>query len=157
MTEASTPYAILEKLGIELPGVPKALANYVVAVREGGLLYVSGQGPSDAGGWKTGKVGAEVSIEQGYEHARLVGINLLAVIEQELGSLDKVKRVVKMLGMVNATPDFMVHFQVINGCSDLMVEVFGEAVGKHARSAVGVGSLPGNISVEIELVVAIAE
>jgi enamine deaminase RidA (YjgF/YER057c/UK114 family) len=157
LTLTPNPYEVLADLGIALPKVPEAVANYAIAVREGALLYVSGQGPSDASGWKTGKVGSEVSIEQGYEHARLVAINLLAAVEKELGSLEKVRRIVKVFGMVNAIPEFMVHFQVINGCSDLLVKVFGDEVGKHARSAVGVASLPGNISVEIEMIVAIAE
>jgi enamine deaminase RidA (YjgF/YER057c/UK114 family) len=124
-------------------------------VREGNILYLSGQGPRDADGtMRSGKVGAEIGIDQAYADARLTGINLLAVMQEALGDLSRVKRIVKLLGMVNATPDFADHPSVINGCSDLLIEVFGEA-GQHARSAVGFGSLPGNITVEIEAIIAL--
>lgn len=158
-TTASSPIASpserLSALGITLPPSPPPIANFVAHVREGNLLYLSGQGPREADGrMRTGKVGADVNVEQAYADARLTGINLLAVLQDALGDLSRVKRVVKLLGMVNATPDFGDHPKVINGCSDLLVEVFGEA-GQHARSAVGFGSLPGNITVEIEAIVAL--
>ena len=138
----------LRQLGLELPKPGAPVANYVNAVRSGNLLFLAGKGP----GAVKGKLGREFTAEQGYQHARAVGIALLAVIKAELGSLDHVKRVVKVLGMVNAVPEFTDHPKVINGCSDLFVEVFGER-GKHARSAVGMGSLPMGIPVEIECIV----
>ena len=147
--------ARLKSLGIELPKSPSPLANYVPFVITGNLLYLSGQGPREAdGSFHTGKVGQEVTIEQTYQDARLTGLNLLAVMQGALGELDRIERVVKLLGMVNGTPDFLEHPQVINGCSDLMVEVFEEK-GRHARSAVGMGSLPNNITVEVEAIVEI--
>ena len=145
--------AKLQELGLTLPAVPGPAGNYVHAVRTGNLLYLSGKGPfSEDGSRATGKVGADVSVEDAYKHARSVGLTLIAVMKQELGSIDKVKRVVKVLGMVNGAPDFGQQPAVINGCSDLFVEVFGDA-GRHARSAVGMGSLPGQITVEIEVIV----
>lgn len=154
---ASTPYERLKELGIALPKPPSPIANFVTHVQEGSLLFLSGQGPQDANGrLHTGKVGLDVGAEEAYEHAKLTGINLLAVMQDALGDLSRVKRVVKLLGMVNAAPDFGEHPKVINGCSDLMMAVFGEA-GRHARSAVGFGSLPNNITVEIEAIVAIEE
>ena len=150
-----TPYERLQQLGLVLPARPQPIGNYVPCVREGSLLFLSGQGPRAAdGSMHTGKVGAEVTVEQAREHARLVGLGLLAAMEAELGDLGRVRRVVKLLGMVNAAPEFGEHPTVINGCSDLFVEVFGEA-GRHARSAVGMGSLPRGITVEIEAVVAV--
>ncbi len=144
----------LKKLGLDLGKVSSPVANYVNAVRTGNLLFLAGKGPRpDASGKRpAGKVGREYTAEQAYQHARTVGLDLLAVMRQELGSLDRVKRVVKVLGMVNAVPEFTDHPKVINGCSDLFVEVLGEA-GKHARSAVGMGSLPMGIPVEIECIV----
>ena len=144
----------LKKLGIDLGTVSAPVANYVNAVRTGNLLFLAGKGPrADAHGRRpVGKVGRDFTVEQAYQHARSVGMDLLAVMRQELGSLDKVKRVVKVLGMVNAVPEFTDHPKVINGCSDLFVEILGER-GRHARSAVGMGSLPGNISVEIEAII----
>ena len=142
------PEEKLKQLGIDLGTVSAPVGNYVNAVRTGNLLYLAGKGPGPV----KGKLGREFTIEQGYQHARAVGLALLAVMRQELGSLDKVKRVVKVLGMVNAMPEFTDHPKVINGCSDLFVEVLGEA-GKHARSAVGMGSLPMGIPVEIECIV----
>jgi enamine deaminase RidA (YjgF/YER057c/UK114 family) len=145
--------ARLVEKGIVLPAVTPPVANYVNAVRTGNLLFLAGKGPTKADGSQhTGKVGQDVSVEEAYKHARLVGLHLIAVMRHELGSLDKVRRVVKVLGMVNGTPEFEDQPKVINGCSDLFVEVFGER-GRHARSAVGMGSLPGNITVEIECIV----
>jgi enamine deaminase RidA (YjgF/YER057c/UK114 family) len=142
----------LAQLGIVLPEVPSPMANYVPSVQVNDLLYLSGQGPRI--GFREfahGKVGTDVTTDEAYQHARLVGIQLLAAAKAALGDLGRVKRVVKLLGMVNAAPDFKQHPQVINGCSDLFVEVFGE-LGRHARSAVGMGSLPNNITVEIEAI-----
>ncbi|WP_244480440.1 RidA family protein [Rhizobium sp. Root1220] len=155
-TPPGSPYDRLAALGIELPPPPPPIANFVTHVREGNFLYLSGQGPREADGLlHTGKVGAEIGIEDAYGHARLTGINLLAVMHEALGDLSRVKRIVKLLGMVNAVPFFTDHPSVINGCSDLFIGVFGEQVGQHARSAVGFGSLPGNITVEIEAIVAL--
>jgi enamine deaminase RidA (YjgF/YER057c/UK114 family) len=144
----------LKELGIELGSVSSPVANYVNAVRTGNLLYLAGKGgpPGPDGKRPKGKLGREFNVEQGYRHARDTGLEILAVIRSELGSLDRVKRVVKVLGMVNAVPEFEDHPKVINGCSDLLVQVFGER-GKHARSAVGMGSLPMQIPVEIEVIV----
>jgi len=152
-----TPEQKLKQLGIDLGTVSAPVANYVNAVRSGNLLFLAGKGPRvDAQGRRpAGKVGRDFTAEQAYQHARSVGLDLHAVMRQELGSLDKVKRVVKVLGMVNAVPEFTDHPQVINGCSDLFVEVLGDA-GRHARSAVGMGSLPMGIPVEIECVVEVA-
>jgi enamine deaminase RidA (YjgF/YER057c/UK114 family) len=145
----------LKQLGLELGAVSAPVANYVNAVRAGNLLFLAGKGPRAVDGKRPqGKVGREYTAEQAYEHARSVGMDLLAVMRAELGSLDRVKRVVKVLGMVNAVPEFQDHPKVVNGCSDLFVEVLGEA-GKHARSAVGMGSLPMGIPVEIECIVEI--
>ena len=144
----------LQELGIDLGTVSAPIANYVNAVRTGNLLFLAGKGPRPGkdGQRPRGKVGREYTVEQGYQHARSVGLDLIAVMRAELGSLDKVKRVVKVLGMVNAVPEFEDQPKVINGCSDLFVQVFGER-GKHARSAVGMGSLPQGIPVEIECIV----
>jgi enamine deaminase RidA (YjgF/YER057c/UK114 family) len=145
----------LRELGIELPTATNPMANYVNAVRTGNLLYLAGKGPGRPGEpLPTGKVGRDITIEQAYVHARETGLNLIAVMKSELGELDRVKRVVKVLGMVNATPEFGNQPEVINGCSDLFVEVFGDR-GRHARSAVGMGSLPRGIPVEIEVIVEI--
>jgi enamine deaminase RidA (YjgF/YER057c/UK114 family) len=147
--------ARLKQLGLTLPQVAATVANYVPYRIAGALLFLAGQGPRGPDGAAlTGKVGAEVSVEEGYNRARLVGLQLLSATRMALGSLDRVDTVVKMLCMVNAVPDFKDHPKVANGMSDLFVEVFGEA-GKHARSAVGMGSLPNQISVEIEGVLAI--
>jgi enamine deaminase RidA (YjgF/YER057c/UK114 family) len=143
----------LKELGITLPEVPEPMGNYVDAVQTGNLLYLSGKGPRKAeGGASTGKLGKDVTVDQGYQDARSVGLIMLAVMQKTLGNLDRVKRVAKLLGMVNAVPEFGDQPKVINGCSDLMVEVFGEK-GRHARSAVGMGSLPGQITVEIEAII----
>ena len=140
----------LTELGLELPTVPTPAANYVNAVRTGNLVFTSGTVPTTAeGDVPKGKVGADVTTEEAVEHARSVGLNLLAILKQEIGDLDRARRVVRLLGMVNAAPDFLEQSKVINGCSDLLADVFGE---KHARSAVGVGSLPFGITVEIEAI-----
>ena len=142
----------LKEQGIALPEAPKPIANYVPAVRTGNLLFVSGHGPYNDG--KTvlsGKCGKEVTIEEGYKAARNVALNCLASAKAALGDLNKVKRVVKLLGMVNCTEDFKDQPKVINGASDLLVEIFADA-GKHARSAVGMQSLPNGIPVEIEMI-----
>jgi enamine deaminase RidA (YjgF/YER057c/UK114 family) len=143
----------LKELGIELYTPAKPLGNYVKAVRTGNLLYLAGHGPTKADGSNiTGKVGKELTTEQGYEAAKQVGVAMLSTLKAELGDLNKVKRVVKVLGMVNCTEDFVDQPKVMNGFSDLMVAVFGEK-GKHARSAVGMYALPSNISVEVEIIV----
>jgi enamine deaminase RidA (YjgF/YER057c/UK114 family) len=143
----------LQELGIELPKATTPMGSYVNAVRTGNLLYMAGKGPGQPGKpLPVGKVGRDFSIEQAYGLARETGISILAAIQAELGDLDKVKRIVKVLGMVNGTAEYGSQPEVINGCSDLFVEVFGEA-GRHARSAVGVGSLPRGIPVEIEVIV----
>ena len=146
-----TPEQKLRQLGITLLPVTPPIANYVNAVRTGSLLFLAGKGPA---GGASGIVGKDITIEQAYQHARSTGLALIAVMKDELGSLERVKRIVKVLGMVNAVPGFGDQPKVINGCSDLFVEVFGER-GKHARSAVGMGSLPNNIPVEIECIVEI--
>jgi enamine deaminase RidA (YjgF/YER057c/UK114 family) len=147
--------ARLKQLGLVLPDVPSPVANYVPFRLAGNLLFLSGQGPRDEkGSMLTGKVGAEVSVEEAYRRARLIGLQLLSATQKALGSLDRVEAVLKVLGMVNAVPDFKDHPKVINGCSDLFVEVLGDA-GRHARSAVGMGSLPNQISVEIEAILAV--
>jgi enamine deaminase RidA (YjgF/YER057c/UK114 family) len=144
--------ARLKELKIELPPVPKPMGTYVHAVRTGNLLFLAGKGPYNPdGSVPKGKVGRDVPAEEAYKHARSVGLTLLAVMKEAVGSLDRIKRIVKVLGMVNAVPEFGDQPKVINGCSDLFVEVFGEK-GRHARSAVGMGSLPGGITVEIEAI-----
>ena len=143
----------LKEKGITLTEPSKPVANYVNAVRVGNLLFLAGKGPTKADGTLiTGKVGKDLTIEQGYEAARITAINHLSVLKAELGSLNKVKRIVKVLGMVNCTDDFKDQPKVINGYSDLMVEIFGDK-GKHARSAVGMNALPSNIAVEVEVIV----
>lgn len=145
----------LKQLGLVLPELGKPVANYLPYRLVGNVLYLAGQGPRDENGRQlTGKVGAEISVEEGYRRARLVGLGLLAAMRDALGSLDRVDFIVKLLGMVNAVPDFNDSPKVINGCSDLFVDVFGDA-GRHARSAVGNVMLPNQISVEIEGIVAI--
>ncbi|MEA1896262.1 MAG: RidA family protein [Bacteroidota bacterium] len=147
------PESKLRELNITLPEPPKPVANYVNGVRTGNLIFLAGKGPRRADGTEiTGKLGADLSIEEGYEGARLTAINQLAVLKEMLGDLNKVKRIVKVLGLVNSDPSFTEQPSVINGFSDLMVEVFGEK-GKHARAAIGVASLPRGQAVEIELIV----
>lgn len=151
------PEALLDSLGIVLRDQGTPVANYVHAVRTGNLIFLAGKGPKQANGENmVGKLGDSLTIEQGYQAAREVGINQLSVLKAELGNLNKVKRIVSVHGMVNAATDFMDHSKVINGYSDLMVAVFGDK-GKHARAAVGMGSLPGNMAVEVEMVVEVYE
>ncbi len=147
----------IKSLGIVLPSVPEPVANYVPAVITGNLLYTSGLGPAadSEGKVMTGRIGRNLTVDEGYEAARLTGINALSRIKGTLGDLDRIRRVVKLLVMVNCDYEFQDHPLVANGCSDLMVEIFGER-GHHARSAVGMGSLPHNMPVEIELIVEIA-
>lgn len=148
----------IAELGITLPESPQPIANYVPAVRTGNLLFVAGLGPAarEDGTTPSGKVGSDLTLEEGYDAARLVGINLLSRLKSALGDLDKVERIVKLLSMVNCAPDFNQQPQVANGCSDLLVEVFGDK-GRHARSAVGMSSLPNDIPVEIEMIVEIRD
>jgi enamine deaminase RidA (YjgF/YER057c/UK114 family) len=145
----------LQKLGLLLPKLPAPVGTFAPFILHGDLLFLSGQGPVlEDGSLARGKVGIDVSTAQAYEHARRVGMVLLSCMREALGSLDRVERIVKVLGMVNAAPDFSEHPKVINGCSDLFAEVFADR-GRHARSAVGLGSLPGGITVEIEAIVAV--
>lgn len=149
----ANPEARIAELGITLPSASAPVANYVNAVRTGNLVFLAGKGPRKPDGTNvTGKVGRELTVEEGYAAARLAGINQLAALKAEIGDLRRVRRVVKVLGLVNCEPSFTDHPRVINGFSDLMVEVFGDA-GRHARSAVGAPSLPGNIAVEVEMIV----
>ena len=141
----------INELGIELPDIPQAGGNYVHARRHGDTMYLSGKVTKTIG-----KLGDTVTVEEGYAAAREVGLYQLAVLRDALGSLDKVSGIIKVLGMVNAAPGFDKQPAVINGCSDLFVEVFGEA-GRHARSAVGMGSLPRQVCVEIEVIVAVTD
>ena len=151
------PEANLENLSITLREQGTPVANYVHGVQTGNLIFLAGKGPKQADGENiTGKLGADLTVEEGYAAARETGINQLSVLKEMLGNLNRVKCVVKVHGMVNAAPDFKDHSKVINGYSDLMVAVFGEN-GKHARAAVGMGSLPGNMAVEVEMVVEVWE
>ncbi|MCR9212816.1 MAG: RidA family protein [Proteobacteria bacterium] len=150
--------ARLAELNITLPKAPSPIGNYIGGVVTGNLLFMSGVGPrKPEGGAITGKVGADLTADEAYDAARLVGLNMLANMKSVIGDLDRVTKIVKVLGMVNAVPDFKEHPKVINGYSDLMVEVFGEKAGKAARSAVGMGSLPNQIAVEIEMIVEISD
>ena len=149
--------ARVAELNLEFPPAPKPGGTYSPIVQTGTTVYVSGHGPLLPDGTLiAGKVGADLTEEQGNAAARQVGLTMLATLKAQLGSLDRIKRVVKVLGMVNATPEFGRHPQVINGFSDLMVDIFGDA-GRAARSAVGMGSLPGNIAVEIEAILELSE
>jgi enamine deaminase RidA (YjgF/YER057c/UK114 family) len=151
-----SPDEKLAELGLELPNLPTPVANYVPFKRDGQVVYLSGQGPRRPDGtYPTGKVGRDVTVEDAYEHARQTALGLLAAAKAASGSLDKVE-ILKVFGMVNAVPDFADQPKVINGCSDLFVAVLGER-GRHARSAVGLGSLPNNMTVEIEAVIRIHE
>lgn len=149
--KAQTPEEKIKQLGLTIPEVSQPIANYVKWKQVGNLLYLAGSGPKIYG-----KVGADLSVEQGYQAARDTGMEIIAVLKAATGDLSRIKQFVKVLGMVNATPEFTAQPAVINGFSDLMVEVFGEK-GKHARSAVGVGSLPNNMAVEIEVIVELVE
>ena len=156
-TETYDPEARLVELGITLPEPPSPVANYVNGVQTGNLIFLAGKGPKRADGSELhGKLGAGVSIEEGYEGARLTAINQMAVLKSMLGNLDRVVRVVKVLGMVNSDPSFVEQPAVINGFSDLIVQVFGER-GRHARAAVGMASLPRGQAVEIEMIVEVRD
>ena len=148
----------LNQLGIKLPDAPPPVASYVPFVRTGNLLFLAGLGPADRpdGTSPTGKLGQDLTVEEGYEAARLTGINQLARLKGAIGDLDKVKQFVKLLSMVNSAPDFGDQPAVANGCSDLLVEVFGDK-GKHARSAVGMAALPDQIPIEIEMIVEVED
>ena len=147
------PEENITALGLSLPPAPPKGGVYKPVIIVGNLCYISGHGPYRAdGSYITGKLGEDLSLEQGKDAARQVGLALLATLKAELGSLNRIKRVIKMLGMVNSTPDFEDHPKVINGCSELFAQVWGEEAGIGARSAVGMGSLPGNIAVEIEVI-----
>jgi enamine deaminase RidA (YjgF/YER057c/UK114 family) len=149
----SKPETRIQELHLTLPSAPKPVAKYKTAVLVGNILYVSGHGPLKADGKMIqGRVGADMTLEQGKEAARVVGLAILSTVRHTIGSLDKVKRLVKTLGMVNSTAEFRDHPQVINGFSELMADVFGDEAGVGARSAVGMGSLPGNIAVEVECI-----
>jgi len=154
-TVPGDPERELARLGLTLPDPPPRAGLYEHAVYSAGHLYLSGKGPRRPDGTRpAGKVGADVSLAEAREHARITGLNLLATLKQELGAFDRVARIVKLLGLVNATPGFARHAEVIDGCSQLFIDVFG-ARGRHARSAFGVSSLPGNMTVEIEMIVEI--
>jgi enamine deaminase RidA (YjgF/YER057c/UK114 family) len=154
-TFAQTPEEKLAAAGITLPNLSAPVANYVNAVRTGNLLFLSGKGPSDqTGKYMIGKLGSNLTIEEGYAAARLTAINQLGVLKKELGDLSKIKRIVKVLGLVNSSSDFYDQPKVMNGFSDLMVLALGEK-GKHARSAIGTNTLPFNMAVEVELIVEI--
>jgi len=150
--------AKLKELGIELPPAPTPIGNYVAGVRVGNLLFMSGCGPRRIDGSAiTGKVGADLSMDEGYAAARVVGLNMLANIRSAIGSLNRVERVVKVLGMVNSAPHFDQMPKVINGFSDLFVEIFGAERGRGARSAVGMAALPNQIAVEVEMVLQVSD
>lgn len=145
--------ARLGELGIQLPNPPEPIASYVTFARSGNIGYLSGHGPLQPDGtWITGRVGADLDIDAAHSAARVTCAGLLATLKHNLGSLDEVQQIIKVLGLVNCTSDFTDHPAVINGCSDLLAEIYGNA-GRHARSAIGVGSLPMNIPVEIEMIV----
>ncbi len=149
--------AKLKELGLQLPVPPAPIANFLPWRRAGQLLYLSGQGPRDeAGKISVGRLGRDCSVERGYADARRVGLQLLSTIRAAIGSLDHIEAVIKLLGMVNAEPDFGDQPKVINGCSDVLIEVLGER-GKHARSAVGMGSLPNGMTVEVEAIILIKD
>jgi len=151
----STPEQRIAALGLTLPTSPSPVANYVPFRWAGNLLFLSGQGPRKPdGGFEVGRLGKDATVDDGYRAARLTALQLLAVAKSAIGDLSRIEAVVKVLGMVNAEPDFGDHPKVINGCSDLLVEALGDA-GRHARSAVGMGSLPNGIMVEIEAILLI--
>ena len=147
------PEQKLEELGIQLSTPSSPVANYVNTVKTGNLVFISGKGPLKSdGNYVLGKLGENLTLEQGYEAARLTAINLISTLKASIGDLSKVKKIVRVTGMVNATSNFTDHPKVVNGCSDLLVEVFGDS-GKHTRAAVGMNSLPLNIAVEIDMIV----
>lgn len=153
MSNAMSAEQRLKDLGLVLPVLQAPRASYVPYRLAGDLLFLAGQGPFGPDGRVfTGKLGRDVTVEQGYQHARIVGLQILATVRQALGSLDRVQAVVKLLGMVNADPEFAEPPAVINGCSDLLLAVFGPEIGPHARSAVGMATLPGRMTVEIEAI-----
>jgi enamine deaminase RidA (YjgF/YER057c/UK114 family) len=147
----------LKTLGIELPARPSALANYIGAVREGSMLFVSGHIPVGPTGELAvrGKLGREITVEQGYQQARLVGLNILATMRDTLGNLDHIRKIVRVMGLISSAEGFNDQPKVLNGFSDLFVEVFGDEIGRHARSAVGVAELPKGAAVEVELIAAL--
>jgi len=148
-----SPEQKMTVMGLQLPAMSKPMANYVRYVQAGNLIFLAGHGPTRTDGSQiTGKLGKDMSIEQGYDAAKVTALNLLATLKEAVGDLSKVKRIVKVNGYVNSTPEFIDHPKVINGCSDLLVALFGEK-GKHARAAMGMVALPSNIAVEIEMVV----
>ncbi len=156
-TIAQTPEELLKSKGLVLPPVSKPIANYVKYVRTGNLIFLAGHGPTKADGTNiSGKVGKDLNIEQGYEAAKITALSLMATLKDAVGDLSKVKRIVKVNGYVNCLPDFTDQPKVINGCSDLLVLVFGDK-GKHARAAMGMVALPSNIAVEIEMVVEVED
>ncbi|WIG23906.1 RidA family protein [Bacillus anthracis] len=152
MQRVQTPEDKLSELGITLPAIRPAVGNYISCVRVGNLLFTAGQGVDEY----HGKLGKDISIDEGYKAARQSMLNLLSVVRNELGNLNKVKRIVKILGFVNSTEDFINQPKVMNGASDVLVDIFGEK-GKHARSAVGMAQLPNNTTIEIEMVLEIEE
>ena len=154
--DAATPEERLLKLGIELPTPYAPVANYVRAVRSGDLIFLGGHGPCEFTEEDSGKVGLDRTVDEAYESARRTAICLLASLKDEIGDLSKVSRIVRVFGMVNAVEGFTQHSQVINGCSDLLIDVFGER-GRHARAAVGMASLPFDITVEIEMIVEVSD
>ncbi len=155
MSETGNAEEKLAKLGLELPAVAKPVAEYVPGVRVGDMVYVSGQGPiRDGKIVYVGRVGAEVSVEEGYEAARIAALNCLAVVKSVAGALDAIEGVVQVRGFVNSAPDFHDQPKVVNGVSDLLVRVLGER-GRHARAALGTSNLPSNIPVEVEMIVAV--
>jgi enamine deaminase RidA (YjgF/YER057c/UK114 family) len=150
---AQTPEQKLNKLGIQLPKIPESLGSYVDMVRVGNLVFLSGKGPLQTDGkYITGKIGGNLTTEEGYQAAKLTAINQLAILKQAIGSLDKIKRIVKVNGYVNTADSFTEQSKVMNGFSDLLIEVFGEQ-GRHARTSVGVFTLPQNMAVEAEMIV----
>jgi enamine deaminase RidA (YjgF/YER057c/UK114 family) len=155
--EAQTPEEKIKNAGFVLPPISKPIANYVKFVRTGNLIFLSGHGPTRADGTNiTGKLGKDLNEKQGYEAAQITALSLLATLKDAIGDLGKVKRIVKVNGYVNCLPDFIDHPKVINGCSDLLVLIFGEK-GKHARAAMGMVALPNNIAVEIEMIVEVED
>ncbi|CUB11003.1 Enamine/imine deaminase [Bacillus cereus] len=152
MQRVQTPEDKLSELGITLPAIRPAVGNYISCVKVGNLLFTAGQGVDEY----HGKLGKDISIDEGYKAARQSMLNLLSVVRNELGDLNKVKRIVKLLGFVNSTEDFINQPKVMNGASDVLVDIFGEK-GKHARSAVGMAQLPNNTTIEIEMVLEIEE